>query len=151
MNAPQTVLLVDDSENDVFLMRRAFKKAEFNVLLQEARNGEEAIAYLAGEGIYNNRAEYPLPALVLMDLNMPMKSGFDVLEWVRSQPALKRLGIVIMTASLRPEDVERTFASGANSYLVKPANLERLVEMVRSLRDWSRINQFPPRNEMTTR
>jgi response regulator RpfG family c-di-GMP phosphodiesterase len=75
----KTILLVDDSEDDIALMRRAFKKAEFNSPIQEVHNGEEAIAYLKGEGAYSDRNQFPLPAIVLLDLNMPMKNGFEVL------------------------------------------------------------------------
>jgi CheY-like chemotaxis protein len=151
MNARQTILLVDDSENDIFLMRTAFKKAEFNTALQEVHNGEEAIAYLKGDGVYGDRNNYPLPSVILLDLNMPMKNGFDVLSWVRTQPAFKRLSIIILTASSRPEDVERAFDLGANSYLVKPRDLETLAAMIRCLRDWIQINHFPPLNEMVMR
>jgi CheY-like chemotaxis protein len=151
MNARQTILLVDDSENDIFLMRMAFKKAEFNSSLQEVHNGEEAIAYLKGEAIYSDRNKYPLPSVMLLDLNMPMKNGFDVLSWVRTQPGLKHFSIIIMTASARPEDVERAFDLGANSYLVKPSNLDDLAAMIRCLRDWIKINHFPPLNDLVMR
>ena len=144
MNARQTILLVDDSENDLFLMSRAFEKADFKSPLQTVHNGEQAIAYLKGEGVYNDRNHYPLPMVMLLDLNMPMKNGFEVLEWVRNQPALKRLSIIILTASLRNEDVERAFDFGANAFLVKPSTLEQLTTMVRRLRDWIEINHFPP-------
>ena len=151
MNARQTILLVDDSENDIFLMRTAFKKAEFNTALQEVHNGEEAIAYLKGDGVYGDRNNYPLPSVILLDLNMPMKNGFDVLSWVRTQSGLKHFSIIIMTASARPEDVERAFALGANSYLVKPSNLDDLAAMIRCLRDWIKINHFPPLNNLVRR
>jgi CheY-like chemotaxis protein len=146
MNEDQTILLVDDSENDLMLMRAAFQKAEFNCVLQEAHNGEEAISYLKGEDAFSDRNTFALPALVLLDLNMPMKNGFDVLDWVRTQPGLKRLPIIVLTASMRMEDVERTFALGANSFLVKPGSLDALVAMLRTLRDWIQINHFPPHN-----
>ena len=145
---PQTILLVDDSENDTFLLRRAFKKAEFDGSFHEIKNGEVAIAYLKGEGIYSDRKLYPLPALVTLDLNMPMKNGFDVLSWVRTQPALKWISIVVMTASKRSEDVERAFELGANSFLVKPIEIDDLANMLRCLHAWLRINQFPPRNNL---
>lgn len=151
MNKGQTILLVDDSENDIFLMRTAFKKAEFNSSLQEVHNGEEAIAYLKGEGTYSDRNKHPLPAVMLLDLNMPMKNGFDVLSWVRAQPSFKRLSITILTASTRLEDVERAFDLGANSYLVKPSDLEVLAAMIRCLRDWMQYNHFPPLNEAVRR
>jgi CheY-like chemotaxis protein len=151
MNVKQTILLVDDSENDLFLMRAAFKKAEFNSPLQAVQNGEEAIAYLKGEGIYSDRNQYALPAVMLLDLNMPRKNGFEVLDWVRTQPALKRLSVIILTASLRGEDVERAFDLGANAFLVKPATLDQLITMIRRLRDWLEINHFPPLNEVVRR
>lgn len=147
----QTILLVDDSENDILLTRMAFKRAGFNSALQEVRNGEQAIAYLKGDGVYSDRNQYPMPSIMLMDLNMPMKNGFDVLGWVRERPAFKRLSIVILTASMRPEDVERAFSLGANSYLVKPSDIAALGEMVRCLRDWIQINHFPPFNDMVRR
>jgi CheY-like chemotaxis protein len=151
MNVKQTILLVDDSENDLFLMRAAFKKAEFNSPLHAVQNGEEAIAYLKGEGIYSDRNEYALPAVMLLDLNMPRKNGFEVLQWVRSQPVFKRLSVIILTASLRGEDVERAFDLGANAFLVKPATLDQLITMIRRLRDWLEINHFPPLNEVVRR
>jgi CheY-like chemotaxis protein len=151
MNVKQTILLVDDSENDLFLMRAAFKKAEFNSPLQAVQNGEEAIAYLKGEGIYSDRNQYALPAVMLLDLNMPRKNGFEVLQWVRSQPVFKRLSVIILTASLRGEDVERAFDLGANAFLVKPATLDQLITMIRRLRDWLEINHFPPLNEVVRR
>jgi CheY-like chemotaxis protein len=148
MTKQQTILLVDDSENDLVLMKMAFLKADFKIPLQIVNNGEQAIAYLSGEGQYSNRAEFPLPAVILLDLNMPMKNGFEVLQWLRSQPLLpKRISTIVLTASLRPEDVERAFDLGANSYLVKPGAIGDLISMIRCLRDWLRINHFPPLNQ----
>jgi CheY-like chemotaxis protein len=151
MNIKQTILLVDDSENDMLLLLRAFKKAGFECPLREVYNGEQAISYLAGEGIYNNRDDYPMPSIMLLDLNMPRKNGFDVLAWVRSQPIFNSLSVIILTASMRAEDVQRAFDLGANSFLLKPSNMNALTSMVQCLRDWTRINHFPPLNEMVTR
>ena len=151
MNDNKTILLVDDSENDRLLMRAAFKKAGFDSPPQEVQNGEQAIAYLKGEGPHSDRDQFPLPTVMLLDLNMPRKNGFDVLDWVRTQPALKRMPIIILTASMRREDVERAFDLGAHSFLVKPAALEQLVAMIRCLRDWLQINHFPPLNEAVRR
>jgi len=151
MNEQQVILLADDSENDLMLMRAAFNKAGFNCRLREVHNGHEAIAYLKGEGAYRNRTQYPLPAVMLLDLNMPRKDGFEVLRWARAQAALLHLPMVILTASNRAEDVQRAFDLGASSYLVKPSNLAALIAMIRSLRDWLQINHFPPRNEVVER
>lgn len=143
MKRKETILLVDDSESDTFLMRAAFRKAEFDSSLQVVCDGEEAIAYLKGEGPYGDRTKFPLPVVVLVDLNMPRKNGFDVLAWLRAQPGLRRLPVIVMTASIRIDDVERAFDAGANSYLVKPSDLQSLISMMRCLRDWIRINEFP--------
>jgi CheY-like chemotaxis protein len=143
MKRPQTFLLVDDSENDLLLMCAAFKTAKCNHPLQAVHNGEEAIAYLKGEGPYGDRTKFPLPRVMLLDLNMPKKDGFQVLAWVRGQPGLKRLAIIILTASMRTDDVERAFDLGATSFLVKPSGLDTLAAMLRTLCDWVQINEFP--------
>ena len=151
MDQMQTILLVDDSENDLFLMRAAFAKAEFKAALQEVHNGVEAIAYLSGEGQFSERNKFPLPAVMLLDLNMPMKNGFDVLKWLRAHSVLRRLSVIILTASLRAEDVEQAFDLGANSYLVKPGSIGDLTAMIRCLRDWLAYNHFPPLNQAVER
>jgi CheY-like chemotaxis protein len=142
MNPIRTVLLVDDSENDIFLMRAAFQKAEFHWPLQEVHNGAEAIAYLKGEDRYSDRATFPIPTVMLLDLNMPKKNGFDVLTWVRTQADLKRLVVIVLSASVRPEDAERAYDLGANSFLVKPGKMEDFIDMIRCLRDRLQYNQF---------
>jgi len=85
-----TILLVEDDSNDVFLMERAFNKARLANPLKVVRDGEEAISYLLGEGIYADRAEYPMPFMILLDLKMPRLSGFEVLEWLESQPLYRK-------------------------------------------------------------
>jgi CheY-like chemotaxis protein len=151
MDDKQTILLADDSPNDLMLMRIAFKKAESNTPIQEVHNGEEAIAYLGGEGQYNDRNKFPLPVVLLLDLNMPMKNGFEVLQWLRTHSQLKRMSVIILTASMRMEDVERAFDLGAHAFLVKPPTVEQLVIMVRRLHDWLEINHFPPVNYLVKR
>lgn len=151
MNFNRTVLLVDDSENDLFLTRSAFKEAGFHCPLQEVHNGEQAIAYLKGEGPYSDRAKFPLPAVMLLDLNMPLKGGLAVLKWVRSQPEFKRMSVIIFSASMRTEDVEHAFDLGANAFLVKPGAIGDLIDMIRCLRDWLQYNHFPPLNETVKR
>ena len=143
------VLVVDDSETDVLLMRTVFERSGFVLPLQFARDGMEAIAYLDGEGHYSDRIRFPLPTVMLLDLNMPRKNGFEVLEWVRQQPAFKRLRIYVLSASSRPEDIRRAYDLGANSYLVKPGNLDALMKMAKILVDWLRSSHFAPLVEIT--
>ena len=146
MNEKPTILIVDDSENDRLLMRLAFEKVGFGCALPAVSNGAEAIAYLKGEGSYDDRIAFPLPHVMLLDLNMPITNGFEVLKWLRSDPGLKRLTVVILTASMRAEDAERALDLGANWFLVKPSDITALIAMIRALRDWMRITQFPSLN-----
>lgn len=150
MHESRTILLVDDSENDMFLMRTAFERAGFNVRLHEANNGEEAIAYLSGEGAFADRTLHPLPATMLLDLHMPHKNGFEVLAWARGRASLAGMSTVVMTASMRSEDVKKASELGATSYLVKPLNLDDLVKMISCMEQWSRMNYFPPQDPIAT-
>lgn len=134
-----TILLVDDNEDDVFIMRTVFRKVGISNPVQILTNGEEAIHYLSGEGEYADRERFPIPGVILLDLNMPRVNGFEVLNWVRQQPGLKRLVIEVLTASSRPGDVERAFDVGANSYFVKPSRMEELIEMMTA---WYRLMSF---------
>ena len=138
------VLLVDDSENDALLMRTVFARAGFVQPMRFASDGDDAIAYLRGDGRYADRKEFPLPTTVLMDLNMPRKDSFEVLEWIRQQPALRRLRVYILSASSRAQDIERAYDLGANSYLVKPGNLDGLLHMAKCLVAWLRLSHFAP-------
>jgi CheY-like chemotaxis protein len=130
---PQLVLLVEDTRDDVLLIQRAFRKAGLNVRMNVVNDGEAAVDYLAGNGAYADREQHPLPMLVLLDLKLPRRSGFDVLAWIRQQPLLKRLPVVILTSSEQMQDVNRAYDLGANSYLVKPVEFDSLQEMVKTL------------------
>ena len=121
---PKTILLVEDNEDDVFLITRAFKTVGLISPVARASNGQEAIDYLRGKSHYANRIQFPVPALVLLDIKMPFVSGFEVLRWIRGQPALATLPVVVFTTSNQECDVTRAYASGANAYLVKPARME---------------------------
>jgi CheY-like chemotaxis protein len=144
MDEKQAILLAEDSEDDLVLMKSAFRAAGFTAVLREVRNGEEVIAYLKGEGPYTDRAKFPLPAVILLDLKMPKMSGFEVLEWVRSQPVLRRISVMILTASMRAEDIARAADLGANAFLIKPGKVNELITMTLRLRDWLEYNHFPP-------
>ncbi len=149
MNEKQTILLVDDTRNDIWLVRRAFKNAQVLNPIQEAHNGDEAIAYLQGEPPFDDRARFPVPGVMLLDISMPRRNGFQVLEWLRGQPGLKRLIVIIFTASLRDEDIDRAFDLGANFFIVKPNGLESLITIARCLRDWMECSQFPQLDDVT--
>jgi CheY-like chemotaxis protein len=141
------VLIVDDNTSDILLLRTVFRRAGFVNPLQFASNGNEAIAYLQGTGEYADRTKHPLPTVVLLDLNMPGKNGFEMLQWIHRQPPFRQLRVYILSASSRPEDIERAYDLGANSYLVKPRNLDGLVQLAECLIAWLRISQFTPLHE----
>ncbi len=139
------VLYVEDEENDVLIMEHAWKKAAIANPLKTVTDGAQAIHYLAGEGKFADRAHYPMPILVLLDLKLPKESGFNVLKWIRANPAFGTLWVVVLTSSNYAEDIHRAHRLGANAYLVKPSAPNRLVEMVASLRDfWLRSAATPP-------
>lgn len=129
---PATLLYVEDEENDVLFMRRALSRAGIEVKLHTVADGDRAVGFFAGEtdpaGIR--------PDLVLLDLNLPIRSGFEVLAWLRQQPALRTMPVVIISSSGRPEDIERARALGADDYVVKPTSPNRLAEIAAEL--WSR-------------
>lgn len=127
------ILLVEDDPNDALLIQRAFRKANLMNPMKVVEDGEEAVAYLSGRGVYADREEYPLPTLILLDLKLPRKSGLEVLEWMREQPGLKRLPVVVLTSSREAPDINRAYELGANSYLVKPGGFDDLLEMVRTV------------------
>ena len=137
-----TILVVDDDDCATTLVTTVFERAGLVQPLQFARDGAEAIAYLTGEGIYADRTQYPLPAVMLLDLNMPRKNGFEVLAWLRQQPTLKRLHVYVLSASSQPEDIRRCYDLGANSYLVKPGNLDGLMKQANCLLAWLKLSHI---------
>jgi len=132
---PLTILYAEDEENDVFFLERAFNLAGSPHSLKAVPDGAQALEYLTGEGIFADRTRHPFPDLILLDINMPKKSGFDVLAWLRSQPRYNSLPALILTSSSRPEDMEKARQLGADDYLLKPTDPLKLVELVRSLQE----------------
>src|SRR6267142_5023471 len=139
------ILLVEDREDDILLIRKAFERAGLSNPMQIVRDGEEAISYLAGERKFSNRAEYPLPWLILLDLKMPRVDGFEVLKWIRKQPGFNRIVVIVLTSSEQIRDVNRAYQLGANSFMVKPMDFENSIEIAKFLNDyWLRMDKAPP-------
>lgn len=128
-----SILLVEDNEDDVLLIRRAFERGLVGNPLESVRGGSEAIAYLNGDSPYWDRVKYPLPSLVLLDIKMPGADGFDVLRWIRRQPQFTRLCVVMLTSSDEIRDVNLAYKLGANSFLVKPLDFWNAAELSRSI------------------
>jgi CheY-like chemotaxis protein len=128
----KTVLLVEDNPDDVFLMRRVFKKARIKARLLVVTDGKQAVSYLEGTDEYHDRRLYPLPDLVFLDLKLPFLHGFVVLAWIRKQAHLDRVHVIILTSSMEDQDREKAAAFGS-PYLVKPPTAEMLFESIRAL------------------
>lgn len=138
-----TILLAEDNDDDVLIMQSTFRKAAVPNPLQIVGDGDQAISYLKGEAPYSNRQEYPLPVVILLDLNMPRKNGFEVLTWIREESNLRRTTVHILTASSRAVDVQRAFDLGANSYIIKPSKVDALVELVKAWHTFAQYKAFP--------
>lgn len=149
MNNELTILLAEDREDDVILIQRAFKRSGFAVPLEVVRDGDEAIRYLSGEGQYADRNRYPIPSLFLLDLKMPLKDGFEVLRWIKQQPELKDIPVIVLTLSNRIRDVNQAYALGAYSFLIKSTDFEDAAAFSQSLAFyWSSLrtdgSKLPP-------
>ena len=138
------ILLVEDSEDNIFLVRHAMRKAGVTTPLEVVTSGEQAVEYLSGTNGYCDWKQFPLPAIVLLDLKMPGMSGFDVLKWIRQQPGLKALRVAMLTSSDMPGEIKLAHDLGANIFLTKPVELERFIEIMKTLNDhWLRQAQSP--------
>lgn len=138
---PIEILLVEDNAADVRLTREALKDAKVRNQLHVAADGVEAMAFLRREG---RHAGAPRPDLVLLDLNLPKKDGREVLEEIKQDPGLQNIPVVILTTSQAEEDVLRSYQLRANAYVTKPVDLERFLEVVRSIESfWLEIVRLP--------
>ncbi|WP_026735210.1 response regulator [Fischerella sp. PCC 9605] len=140
-----TILLVEDNPTDILLIQRVFRnEALTHTSLQIVKDGEAAIFYLSGKGEYADRICYPLPSIILLDLKLPRRSGHEVLAWIKQQPELKRVPVIVLTSSRQKEDVNQAYDLGANSYLVKPVKFTVLSEMLNSFSSyWLEFNEPP--------
>lgn len=141
----RTVLLVEDDSGDTQLIRRAFAKAKIMAELFRAKDGDDAVAYLDGQGKYEDRNVHPLPSMILLDIKLPRRSGFEVLSWIRRDPrSLRRTPVVMLTSSRHSVDINRAFELGANAYTVKPDTHAELVQLLEAIGGfWFGKNEFP--------
>lgn len=143
MTTDGSILLVEDNEDDIFLMKRALKIAGISNRLCLAEDGQAAIDYLSGVGDYADRQTHPIPALIFLDLKLPLKRGLDVLAWIRGQRHLENLVVVVLTSSSEPTDLKEAYRLGANSYVVKPPTAEQLLDLAKAFKwYWLEFNQF---------
>lgn len=139
-----SVLLIEDDSNDILFVQRAFRQINASYPIYIVKDGDAAIDYLSGQADYANRDCYPLPALILLDLKLPRRSGIEILEWLKQQPFLKRIPVIILTSSREGIDIDLSYNLGVNSYLVKPVRFDALVNMIAALeRYWLGFNEYP--------
>lgn len=146
--ASAAILHVENDPDDVFLTQRAFRKVGISNPTPAVGNGDEAVSYLLGKGKFENRTDYPLPSVILPDWNMPLMSGSDFLQWLRSQVgALRRVPVVVLTSSNNNADMRQAYELGANGYLVKPGTQDNFQTMARAFADywlgWNRSDSTP--------
>jgi CheY-like chemotaxis protein len=137
------MLLVEDNPDDVFLFTRALNKAKRPHPLYVVTSGREAIDYLSGKGKYDDRDTFPLPELVMLDLKMPLISGFEVLQWIRGDGVARLIPVIVLSSSALTEDVNRAYALGANAYMVKPADATALERLIQTISDFWYAGEKP--------
>jgi CheY-like chemotaxis protein len=142
-NEQFTILVVEDNTEEVILLRKAFENAGMQLAVQFVVNGEEAIDYLSGTDKFRNRISFPEPDLVIMDLKMPRKGGFEVLEWFRNLQESALIPIIVLTASNRESDVQRAYSLGASSYFIKPTSFNEFRDMIKILYEYWSLARRP--------
>ena len=135
MNHAGPILFAEDDENDAFIFRIALQKAGIRNALIHVADGEDAINYMAGAGPYSDREKSRLPCLVVTDLKMPRRTGFDLLAWINQQPPSHRPAVVVLSGSFEDSDQQRALALGAAAYYKKPAGLDKMVHITQQLKN----------------
>ena len=139
-----TILLVEDNMDDIVITKKALKEAKIINKLYIVRDGQEAVDFLQHEGPYQDPATSPKPGLILLDINLPKLSGVEVLMRIKKDPELKRVPVIMLTASKRDEDVVRSYDSGCNSFVQKPVEFEHFVDLVKQIGlYWGLLNVSP--------
>lgn len=137
------ILVFEDDPNDAVLLQRALKKNGMNNPVHVVSNGEDGIAYLERRGPYADREKFPFPRVILLDLKMPRKGGFEVLEYLHQHPGLKVIPTIVFTSSREAQDVERAYGLGANAFMVKPHDFDGLVSVMRKIREFWDASEKP--------
>ena len=136
------ILLVDDDENDVLLVKRALEKNRIDNPVYVVADGEEAISYLVRKAPFDDREKFPYPDVIITDIKMPRKNGLELLNWVKNNPVYRVTPTMVLSSSRDAQDIKQAFYLGASAYFVKPAKFEDLVALVRRIYDfwcWSEI------------
>ena len=146
-NSKFGVLLVDDSQDDLLFMRRALERSATLTIVGEAKDGQEAMDYLKGEGLFQDRKKYPWPDIMLLDLKMPRKNGFEVLDWMNRELPTERPPVAVFTSSQDTADIRRAYELGARWFLAKPVDYTELTQWVQLIGQWF---QNPRENDLSS-
>jgi CheY-like chemotaxis protein len=138
-----TILIVDDEDHDIEFLQRALKRSGVNNPVRTAGNGEEAIAYLTGQGNYTDRLAFPFPRVIITDLKMPHMGGLELLRWLHDNPKFKVVPTIVFTSSTSQADVDEAFKRGASGYFVKPVDFDQLEQMAKVLADYWKLSLVP--------
>ena len=145
MKPNHAILLIEDSSADIKITQRALQEGAVPVELVVVRDGQEAVDYLCRQGKYAGAGDWRSPDLILLDLNLPGMTGREVLDRIRTTPALRTVPVIVLTTSRRQEDVHDMYAAGANTYIEKPQEFGRFVEVLRTIeRYWLDTALLPP-------
>jgi CheY-like chemotaxis protein len=145
MKQLRTILLVEDNPADIKITQRALRESELSVELVVVRDGQQAVDYLLRQGAFSDDKSWRVPELILLDLNLPRLTGREVLERIRSTPMLRSVPVVVLTTSRRREDVQEVYSAGANTYIEKPQDFRRFVDVLRTIhRYWLDTAILPP-------
>ena len=136
-----TILIVEDEEDDLFFLKKAFAKGAPQITVRVARDGEEAIEDLERVGLPGDALEHPLPSLVLLDLKLPRKSGLEVLQWMRSNPETREIPVIIRSSSNLPSDLERAYDLGCSFYILKQAEVGALQNFAKCIADFLQVQR----------
>ena len=142
----RVILIADDNADDLFLLRRSLQQNCILNPIQEVRSGHEAIAYLNGGHPYEDRARYPFPGILLLDLHMPKGDGFEVLTWIRDKLESTGLLIIVLSRLNEIKDINRAYALGAKSFLTKPGDPQELRQLINAFKDYWIVRNKPPEN-----
>jgi CheY-like chemotaxis protein len=126
------ILVAEDNPDDALIMEMMFKRAKLPHTLHIVGDGQQVIDWLSGKDNYADRTAHPLPERILLDLKMPVKTGFEALEWIRSQKPFEKVPVAILSSSDDPKDVKRAFELGATSYFVKSPRLQDVIEYLKT-------------------
>ena len=140
-NQPVQILLVEDNEDDVIMTMESFEEVNLTNVVNVVQDGEEAMAYLQRRGKYENVL---LPGLVLLDINMPKKNGFEVLQEMKADPTLRHIPVIMLTTSDREEDIVKSYANGACSFIPKPVGFDNFIKVAKQFSlYWALVSRIP--------